>query len=128
MLPSQTPDRSTVGARVRASAAPDCSGVWVCGTEEKASTAASARIEPFKRMRILKFPPVPLILKFVAPRAKFLNLLGGPDFSPPEAKFPSVGCTGYGKTLKFCGSCLFILTKEGQARHKVCAFIRGFNP
>jgi hypothetical protein len=32
-----------------------------------------------------------LILKFVAPRAEFSDLLGGPGFSPSEAKFLSVG-------------------------------------
>jgi hypothetical protein len=45
----------------------------------------------------LVFSSVPLILKFVAPRVEFSNLLGGPGFSPAEAKFPSVGFRGCGK-------------------------------
>ena len=50
--------------------------------------------------------PIQLSLKFVEARAKFSVLLGRPGFSPAEAKLLSVGFTGCGKTLKFCGSCI----------------------
>src|SRR5260370_36687436 len=38
-----------------------------------------------------------LVPEFVAARAEYLSLLGGPGFSPAEPKFPSVGFTGCGK-------------------------------
>src|SRR5467141_5116939 len=41
----------------------------------------------------------------------------------------SNGLAACGTTLQFCGSCLFILTKEGQARHRVRALRAvGFEP
>jgi hypothetical protein len=73
---------------------------------------AISKTNPQTIFSVFSVPSVLLILKFVAPGAEFLNRLGGPGFSPAEPKFPSVGFTGCGKSLKFCGSCL-------QARHEV---------
>src|SRR5258706_4580794 len=41
--------------------------------------------------------------------------------SHDDSHHHSNGLAVCGKTLQFCGSCLFILTKEGQAQHRARA-------